>query len=146
MFIYLLILLVIAIILEGAVTNLPLTLLCVLCLTILKRDASVFSIAFFAGLFLDVFGLRQLGGTSIFFLSFVLMILLYQRKYEIYSYQFVMVAAFLGALFFLVIFGYKNPIVLALMSSAIGAILFACIRIFDRYQLENRHHELHYSK
>lgn len=146
MFIYLLILLVLSVILEGALTNLPLTLLCLLCLTIIKRDAVVFPIAFFAGLVLDVFGLRQLGGTSVFFLTFVLMILLYQRKYEIYSYQFVMVASLLGSLLFLFFFGYKNAFLLAFMTSLLGAVLFASIRIFDKYRLENQHHELHYSK
>ncbi len=131
MFIFLLILLLIAIILEGSLTTLPLVLICLLCLTIIKRDAFGFLIAFIAGLLLDTFALRPLGWTSVFLLIFVLLILLYQRKYEIYSYQFVMTAAFLGAALFLWVFGYNDVWLQAGIAAFIGLGLFAMVRIFN---------------
>ncbi|MBA3724131.1 MAG: hypothetical protein H0W89_04570 [Candidatus Levybacteria bacterium] len=104
----------------------------------MRRDAVVFVIAFIAGIFLDIFALRALGGTSIFLLLFVLLILLYQRKYEIYSYYFVMVASFIGASVFLVIFGYANIFTQAVISACMAVILFAGIKftatIYDSKQ------------
>jgi hypothetical protein len=122
-------LLIISILLEGTVTIIPLVLVCLLCMTIFKRDASVFPIAFFAGIFLDIFVLHIIGGASIFFLVFVLLILLYQRKYEINSYPFVAVSSFLGSWMFLVIFGYGGAILQALLASLIAIFLFGILRL-----------------
>ncbi len=92
----------------------------------------VFVIAFIAGIFLDIFTLRQLGGTSIFLLTFVLLILLYQRKYEIYSYYFVTVASFIGALLFSAIFGYTELFIQAVLSAFIAVALFAGIKLIAK--------------
>lgn len=117
-------LLIISVFLEGTVTTLPLVLLLLLCLTILKRDVVIFPIAFFAGLILDALLVHHMGGASIFFLLFVLLIFLYQRKYEINSYPFVFVASFLGSWIFLMIFGYGNVLGQSLISSFIAFCLF----------------------
>lgn len=120
-----------AILLQGTITTLPLVLICLLCLTIFKRDAGVFPIAFFVGFLLDVFTLHRIGGASIFFLIFVLLILLYQRKYEINSYPFVAAASFLGSWFFLLIFGEAHVFWLSLMNVFIGIVLFMLLRLVD---------------
>lgn len=130
MVIIFLLLLLGAIIVEGTMTTLPLVLVCLLCLTILTRDTIVFLVAFVAGIFLDAFALRSIGGTSIFLLLFVFLILLYQRKYEIYSYQFVMVAAFIGSVLFLKMFGYDGILFQAGLVAIITGILFAGVRGF----------------
>jgi len=82
MFLFLL-LIIISVFLEGTVTTLPLTLVCLLCLTIYKREGIVFLIAFLAGLLLDILRVNMVGESSLFFVVFVFLILLYQRKYEI---------------------------------------------------------------
>ena len=143
MFILLLILLAIAVIIEGSITPVPLTLITLLCLTIIRRDTSVFIAAFIAGIFLDIFALRQVGGTSLFFITFVFLILLYQRKYEIYSYPFVLAGTFIGASLFLSVFRYANVLPQAGLSVAAAFFLFACIRLFAKYQ-DSRPTELHY--
>jgi cell shape-determining protein MreD len=125
-------LLIISVFLEGTITALPLVLVCLLCLTILKRDAVVFFAAFFAGLILDVLVVHRVGGASIFFLSYVFLILLYQKKYEINSYIFVAVSAFLGSLGFLGMFGYGNMFWQALVSSLIAVVLFAIFKLGER--------------
>src|SRR5258706_10781636 len=94
------ILLAITIFLEGTVTTLPLVLIYLLCLTIWKRDAVVFPIAFVGGLLLDILVVRAIGVSSLFFVIFVFLALLYQRKYEINSYPFVAFASFLGSIVF----------------------------------------------
>lgn len=131
MIILLFILLLISIFLEGTVTSLPLVFLCLLCLTILLRDSWLFLVAFLAGIFLDTFALRPLGESSIFFLIVVFLILLYQRKYEINTYPFVLIASFVGSLIFLVIFAYNAAVILASVSAIIAILLFMLIRIVN---------------
>src|SRR6266705_745987 len=106
----------------------PLVFICIFLLSIIKRDSSVFPVAFFAGLLLDLLTVRPLGLTSIFFLCVVLLVLLYQRKYEINSYPFVLTASFLGSLLFLWIFGYGNIFLQSVLSSILAVILFAGLR------------------
>ena len=131
MIILLFILLIISIFLEGTVTSLPLVFLCLLCLTILLRDSWLFLVAFLAGIFLDTFALRPLGESSIFFLIVVFLILLYQRKYEINTYPFVLIASFVGSLIFLIIFAYNAAVILASVSAIIAILLFMLIRIVN---------------
>ncbi|MGI8420149.1 MAG: hypothetical protein ACR2LN_05920 [Candidatus Levyibacteriota bacterium] len=133
----LLMLLFFSILSEGTVTSLPLVLVSLLCLTILTRDSIVFFAAFVAGILLDVFALRPLGETSIFLLTFVLLILLYQGKYEIYSYQFVIFAAFIGGLFFLGIFGSTQVLLNAIVGAIVAACFFALIKLFVQRQADD---------
>jgi len=127
---FFLFLLIVSIFLEGTVTILPLVLICLFILTIFMRNLFLFILAFVAGMLLDVFALRQVGQTSIFLLLIVFLLLLYQRKYEINSYPFVLISSFVGSLVFLLLFGYGNVIVLAVLSSVIGVVLFGIRRFF----------------
>lgn len=136
MFVFLLILLCIFIFVEGTLTSLPLVLVCLLCLMIMKRDESVFILAMIAGLLLDILSLRPLGSTCLFFIIFVFLLLLYQRKYEIDSYPFVGFSAFCGTLLFLAIFGEGNIVLESLMSTCIGLVLFAGTRLTIRQRKE----------
>lgn len=121
-----------AIFLEGSVTVLPLVLICLLGLTIFKRKAVVFLIAFLVGIILDILIVRVLGSTSIFFLIFIFLILLYQRKYEINSYPFVAVATFLGSLVFLFVFNRGNLFLDPVFSAVIALVFFALLRFIDK--------------
>lgn len=128
MIIFLFILLLISVFLEGTVTSLPLVLICLICMTIIFRDAVIFLPAFFVGILLDAFALRSIGGTSIFLLLVIFLILLYQRKYEINTYPFVFISSFVGSLLFLTIFGYSGAIVAAFVSGFIAVLLFMILR------------------
>src|SRR5882724_4709879 len=118
------ILLAIFILLEGTVTTLPLVLVFLLCITILKRDGVIFPIAFVAGLLLDLLTVQTVGEKSIFLIVFVFLVLLYQRKYEINSYPFVVFAAFFGSLGFGLLFAIGNVFGQALLSALVASILF----------------------
>ena len=137
MFVFLLILLLFSIVSEGTITTLPLVLVSLLCLTIFTRNSMVFLTAFLSGILLDAFALRPLGWTSLFLLTFVFLILLYQRKYEIYSYQFVVVASFLGGLLFLFAFQYSQPLVYAFVGSVVAVCFFALIRLFHVTEIQD---------
>lgn len=129
MIFFFLFLLIASIFLEGTMTTLPLVFLCLLLVTIFMRNLFLFILAFLAGIFLDAFVLRPIGEASIFLLFIVFLILLYQRKYEINSYPFVMIASFFGSLVFLLLFGYGHAIEQAIISAIIAVFLFIIFRL-----------------
>lgn len=131
-------------ILEGSISALPLVLIALLNMIIVKRDSAVFVSAFIVGILLDIFALRSIGETSIFFLAFVLLILLYQRKYEINSYPFIFFAAFFGSLIYLLIFGGSTIILLALCNALIAVLLFGITRLLLQSPLLHHSKGLHY--
>ncbi len=124
-------LLLISLLLEGTVTTIPLVLICLLCLGIIWREAVVFPVAFFAGIIFDLLTLHSIGVTSLFFTIVLFLVFLYQRKYEINSLPFVLVASFGGSLLFLWVYRYNNILVQAVISSGLTALLFLIMRFFD---------------
>lgn len=129
---FLIIALIIALLLEGTVTTVPLVLVFLLCLLIIKRETIVFFIAFLAGLLLDILSVRTPGISSLFFITFLFMILLYQRKYEINSYPFVFFASVLGSFGFLAVVGYGNWLWGSVLSSFFALCLYATVRFFTK--------------
>jgi cell shape-determining protein MreD len=130
MVILLTILLIVAVLLEGTTTTLPLTLVCLICFTVIKKDTSVFLLAFLAGMFIDVFRVQQIGSTSIFYISLLLLILLYKKKYEIYSVPFVLLATFFSSFFFLMVFGLENFMIQSIIAALVAMGVFAGLRFF----------------
>ncbi|HZE86628.1 MAG TPA: rod shape-determining protein MreD [Methylomirabilota bacterium] len=115
--------------LEGSITTLPLVLLFLLCFASIKKDAIVFPVAFVIGLLLDLLLVHPIGVSSFFFVIFLFFVLLYQRKYEINSYPFVAVASFLGAMVFLLVFGYDNVFLLSVVSAVFAVIFFGGLHV-----------------
>jgi len=114
-----------ALILEASLTTIPFVFLCLLCLTVLLRENWLFAFAFFFGILLDLVSFKTLGTSSAFFVIFLFLVLLYQRKFEIATNTFVFFASFLGSLGLLFLLGYNNSIILqSLISSFIGLLLF----------------------
>ena len=128
MFFFFIPILIIALILEGAVTTVPLVLVLLLCLTIIKRDGSVFPVAFFAGFFLDVMTVRTLGSSSLFLILFVLLILLYQRKFEITSSLFVGAAAFFGSILYIALFRHGGWFFPSLIALVFALVIFGMVK------------------
>lgn len=117
-----------AILLEGTVTSIPIVLDVLLVFYILKRTSRIFIPAFISGIILDVFGVRTLGITSIFFIVFLFIVLQYARKFEISTYPFVFFASFAGGLTYLTIFRYHHILEQAIVSSLISVLLFKGLR------------------
>ena len=118
--------------LEGTLTTLPLTLIFLLCLTVMKRHEWIFLVAFSAGIILDLLTFRSIGITSLFFVSFLFLILLYQRKYETATMQFVIIASFLGSTSFLVFTGANAVFFLSIFSTMIAATAFSLYRMVNK--------------
>ena len=130
----LILLLSIAVLLEGTIISLPLVLVCLLCFLIALRSQSIFYLAFIAGLALDIFKLQPLGSTAIYFIIFLYIIVLYQNKYEIDSYPFVIFSSFLGSYLFGFIFGGSNHVLNAGISSIFAVVLFAMLNLKFKVQ------------
>lgn len=90
--------------LEATVTQVPFTFSTLLILFVMKKSPGIFPAAFFLGVLLDILTLRTIGGTSLFFVLFLFLVYLYDRKYEINTLPFIAVVSFIGAYLFLAIF------------------------------------------
>src|SRR4029078_5076110 len=122
----------IAILLESTVTTLPLVLLIILFLTIMNRKNEVFIVAFFAGLLLDVLSLGRVGFSSLYFTIFVFLILLYQRRFEIETINFVAIFSFLGSFFYLLIEGVRFALFQSVFATALVIISFLVFKKFNK--------------
>ena len=116
------------VILESTVFPIAPTFVVLLLFTIYRKDKSVFAASFVAGLLLDLMLVRTPGLTAIFFLVVTFLILLYQRKYEIRSFPFVIVSSFAGSYLYLTFFGSGNLFVQAGINSIIAVSAFVVLR------------------
>ncbi len=90
-----------SIILESTVITVPLTFLIIIFAAVILKNNDVFILAFVSGLLLDILTLGTIGLTSGFYVIFVMLIFLYQKKFEIESSSFVTISAFIGSLAYL---------------------------------------------
>src|SRR3989344_5539746 len=103
-----LLLLFCVVLIESLLTTIPLVLVLLLVLYMIRRNFFVYLIAFLAGVLLDLFSVRTVGFSSLFFISFIFLISLYERKFETMTFPFVIFFSFFGSLAFLVFFGFHS--------------------------------------
>ncbi len=121
--------LAISILIESSVATLPLALLIILFASIWIRNSDMFLIAFFAGFFLDILAFKHFGWSSMYFIFFVYAIFLYQRKFEIMTLSFVMLAGFIGSLGYLIMQGAGVAVFQALICAVFSSVSFFVFRI-----------------
>ncbi len=120
------------IIFEGVLTTLPVALIFLLCLMVMKRQEWIFPLAFLSGIILDVFSFRPIGFSSLFFVTFLFLILLYQRKYETATMPFVIIASFFGSIGYLLLMGESGVLIQGVVSTVIAATAFAVYTSLNR--------------
>lgn len=131
------VLLILALCLEISVTTLPLVFVSLLCLIVVLREDWLFIAAFLTGLLLDLLSFRTLGLSSIFLVSFLFVVLLYQGKFEIDTGYFVAAVGFLGSFLFLFLVGSTQLIIVqAIFSSLIAWLLFKLIK-FSQFKTQH---------
>lgn len=134
-------LIIVAIFLEGIITSIPIVSLVLLIFYILKRTSSIFFLAFILGISLDVLSVRILGSSSAFFIAFIFIVFLYERKFEIATYPFVFFSSFLGGFLYLWIFGYNHVLEQSLASSLIAVLLFGILKNLNKMSnLKSQNH------
>lgn len=119
------VLLLFSLILESSITTIPLVFISLLVLTVVYKDNFIFLLAFIFGILLDLLYFKNIGASSIYFVIFLFLVLIYQSKFEITTNIFVLIASFFGSLGFLLLFSYENSIIFqAIAGAIIGLIMF----------------------
>lgn len=122
-------LLLVAIFLESTIITIPLTLLIILFAAVILKNNDVFILAFFSGLLLDILRLGTIGLTSAYFVLFVMLIFLYQKKFEIESISFISISALLGSFIYL-FFSNSNQIIPETLSGVF--LIFISFYVFKK--------------
>jgi hypothetical protein len=92
--------------------------------TVLFRKSWTFFLALGLGLFFDLNAIRSLGYSSMILTIFVLLLFLYERKFETRTTAFVFLSTFLGSAIYLMMFRYNNVLIQALAVAVISVFLF----------------------
>jgi cell shape-determining protein MreD len=121
------ILLIFFTIIVSGITTIPFSIGLVILSAVLFRKSWVFFLALILGLFLDLGMMRILGYSSLILTFIVLMVFLYEKKFETQTVPFVFISIFLGSMLFLKIFGYQQLILQALANSLLGVLVFKII-------------------
>lgn len=124
--------LIITILLESTIITLPLTLILILFAAIVFRKNQIFALAFFSGLALDFLTFRNIGWSSLFFVTLVFIVFLYQKKFEIETLHFIFIMSAIGSFGYLLIQGISHPIPQAIISC------FVLVLSFIIYTLTNK--------
>jgi cell shape-determining protein MreD len=111
-------------ILESTFLSFPFLFVGLLLSTLFIKTGAIFSFALVSGILLDLLAVRPLGATGLFFVVFLYLVQLYDRKYEITSVTFVGVASFLGCYFYFWVFGEHDILFRSVISALITSILF----------------------
>lgn len=117
-------LLLLSIVLEGIVFALPLVLALLIILQITYRSGLVVVAAFISGVFLDALLFRPLGQTSLFFLFFLILLILYEKRFEVQTYTFLLWSVIAGTTAYLVFFGSVSFFAQEFLAVVISLILF----------------------
>lgn len=128
--------LLISILFESIFTTIPLTLLIILFITIVLRDSDIFIFAFLSGLLLDILAFRNPGISSVIFITLITLIFLYQRKFEIESFNFMVLISFSGTLVYLFIIGASNLIFQTLFSTLLVSFSYLVFKKTNKKELK----------
>lgn len=121
---FLLLLLFIAIILEATITTVPLVFIILFCFAVVFHLSAIFLWSFLCGIVLDVVTFSPVGTRSLFFLLLLCLTFLYQRKFEIQSFPFVLIFSFLGSLLYGWILRFDYFFAQAIVAALIAVGLF----------------------
>jgi len=124
---------------EATVTTLPLVLLVLIFLYSKKQEGYVFFFAFLSGILLDIATVQRIGGSSIYFLLCLFIIMLYEKKFEVETGAFVFFATLFSSIGFLLIFQHEHIILQAILTSMIGVGLFTLSNFFSRQSVNEKH-------
>lgn len=111
-------LLIIAVLLEGSVTTIPLTINSIIILYVITRSNFLFGLASILGIFLDLMSVRTVGISSLLFFLLFFLIIIYERKFEIQTTPFIFFSSFI-ATSIMFITNYHYFFILQVLSTAI---------------------------
>jgi hypothetical protein len=110
--------------LVSGITTIPFSLGLLAASAAVFRNSWVFFLALGLGLFLDLISLRFLGLTGLILIIYVLLIRLYERKFETKTSVFIFIFSFLGSLIYLNIFDYSQIFLQSFVNSLFAVLFF----------------------
>jgi cell shape-determining protein MreD len=119
---------IIGLFIESSLVAIPFSLIFILLIFINRKDGMVFTIAFLLGIVLDILLIRQVGLTGLFFVVFLFLVSLYDRKYEINTWPFVLLSSFFGAAFYAQLFGTSDVLVTSFVTMIMSVVAFLCMK------------------
>lgn len=128
--------LAVSILLESSLMTIPITLLIILFASIYFRKISMFFLAFFAGLFLDILAFKNIGWSSFYFMILVFVIFLYQKKFEVENSHFVLALSFISSFGYLFLMGSNHVILGSLLSCIFTTISFMAYNISNKKEIK----------
>ena len=127
----------VALLLQTSIVTWPLVLGIFVSVAVIEKKASVFFTAFLLGIILDMLLFHPIGASSIFLTLFLLVIFLYQRKFEIQTMPFVFFASLIGSAVYLLVFGYLEILLSSGMAALYGAVcFFMAMKLFGKKKYE----------
>lgn len=121
----------VVVLIEGLFTTIPLFLISLLIFCILKKGFLVYLLAFTGGILLDILSIRLIGQTSLFFVAFIFIVNLYEKKFEVMTFPFVIFFSFFGSLIFLIFWGSNHLFGSAIISCLITIIAVKTLLYFN---------------
>lgn len=122
------ILLTLLIIVISGITTIPFSIGLMAIFAVLLKRSWIFFLALGLGLFLDSIALRPLGYASLVLTIFILILFLYERKFETRTAAFVFISSFFGSTFYLMIFGYQTVFLQAFINALFTVLAFRLIQ------------------
>ncbi len=113
-----------SLLLECFVVNIPLVLVNIIALVVIKKNYQMFLLGFLLGIFLDILSFRTVGVSSLFFITLIFLTLLYEKKFEITTNYFVIIASFIGSFVFIFINHLHNLFLSSIISMLLGLMFF----------------------
>lgn len=128
----------IAFLFEATIITIPLVFICLLVFSLMNKNPWMFGLYFLSGIFLDISSLRNLGETSLFFIGFFFLVLLYERKFEIATFPFIFISSFLGSFLFMNVFGFSFYFFGAILSSIIAVFAVFILQLYNTETKDKR--------
>jgi len=121
-----------SLLLESTITTLPLVLIVILLLFVQKKSSGVLILAFLLGLVLDLLKVQRVGTSSLFFTVFLFCVYLYERKYEINTFLFVLIASAVSSAGYALILNMQDVLLLVTISVLITGFAFMLTKILNK--------------
>lgn len=124
--------LILATILQSSVTNLPLVLCVLLSGIVCLKNPWIFLFGVLAEIVIDISTIRPVGASSFFLLISLFTVFLYERKFEIRSFSFIVFITSLAVLIRTIIFKNGNIIMFTLTAVVFNILVYSLFNLLLR--------------
>lgn len=111
----------------------PFTIGCLLAMLVLFKKSHVLLLAFILGILTDILSFHIVGLTSLFFLGLLGAVFLYERKFEIRTFQFVIVFSFLASMLYSLIFSMPHVLLGSIVTAIWASGIFFVLAVLDTH-------------